>query len=233
MIEVVPAIIPESFRDIEQGMSRMKGKVSFVQIDVMDGAFAPDPSWPYVGDGGPITFNDLVHEDEAMPFWQDLNFEVDLMIRKPLEVLDDWISVGAQRIIIHIESEGDIDEMIKKIRERSGSHGSLLYTEIGLALVPSTPNEKLDAYLDNIDFVQFMGNDKIGFHGVELDEAVYDKIKELRKKMPGMPIAIDIGVNRDTAPKLVEAGCTKLVSGSAIFNSPESKEVIKEFKKLS
>jgi len=39
---------------------------------------------------------------------------------------------------------------------------------------------------------------------------------------------IDIGVNTDTAPKLVEAGATKLVSGSAIYNSPDIKAAIQE-----
>lgn len=229
MTEVVPAIIPHSFSDIEQQMALVRGAVDFVQIDVMDGAFAPEPSWPYVGDHG--EFNDLVSETEAMPFWKELNFEVDLMVRQPRDVIENWISLGATRIIIHLESEGDMDEIINLIRERSGSVGSPLYTEVGIALVPSTSLDELKPYLDKIDFVQFMGNDQIGFHGVELDETVYDKIKELREVFD-KPIAVDIGVNRDTAPRLVEAGCTKLVSGSAIFNSGEAKEVIKEFKNL-
>jgi len=73
-----------------------------------------------------------------------------------------------------------------------------------------------------------MGNDKVGFHGVELDENVYDKIKELRKKYPKLEIAIDIGVNFETAPKLVKAGATKLISGSGIFKNKNIPEAIKK-----
>jgi pentose-5-phosphate-3-epimerase len=47
-----------------------------------------------------------------------------------------------------------------------------------------------------------------------------------------MPIAIDIGVNEDTAPDFVQAGVTKLISGSAIFENPDIKETIKYFRGL-
>lgn len=230
MADVVPAIIPHSFLDIERDALRVKGLVDFVQIDIMDGIFTPKPTWPYVGDEG--EFDKLLSEDISMPYWKDLNYEVDLMVQEPIDAIDDWINIGAQRIIIHVESDGDIDEMIDKIRQRSGSEGSLIQTEIGLALVPSTPIEALEPYMEKINFIQCMGNDKIGFHGVELDEGVYDKIRRIREKYPNMDIAVDIGVNDETAPQLVEVGCTRLVSGSALFNAEDIKGQIKEFKEL-
>jgi len=230
MVEVVPAIIPHSFLDIERDSLRVKNLVDFVQIDIMDGIFTPEPTWPYVGDHG--EFNKLISEEIAMPYWKDLNFEIDLMVQKPADVIDDWISGGAQRIIIHVESDGGIYEMIDKVRQRSGSEGSLIQTEVGIAFVPSTPFETVEPYMKMVDFVQCMGNDKIGYHGVELDENVYDKVRNIRLKYPSIPISIDIGVNDETAPLLVKAGCTRLVSGSALFNAENIKEQVEEFKKL-
>jgi pentose-5-phosphate-3-epimerase len=64
-----------------------------------------------------------------------------------------------------------------------------------------------------------MGSDNIGHHGEELDPAVLDKIRDFKKKYPEMVAGVDIGVNHDTAGELVEAGATRLVSGSAIFYS--------------
>ena len=50
MIEVLPAIIPESYEDLSCKMSEVKGIVKLVQIDFCDGKFVPSKSWPFVGD---------------------------------------------------------------------------------------------------------------------------------------------------------------------------------------
>jgi pentose-5-phosphate-3-epimerase len=57
--------------------------------------------------------------------------------------------------------------------------------------------------MEKIDFVQFMGSDTLGRHGVDLDPRVLGKISALRKRYPKSIIGIDIGVNEETAPDLV------------------------------
>ena len=47
MIEVVPAIIPENFGHLSEEVEKVASLVSRVQIDVMDGNFAPVKSWPF------------------------------------------------------------------------------------------------------------------------------------------------------------------------------------------
>ena len=66
-----------------------------------------------------------------------------------------------------------------------------------------------------------MGSQKIGYHGVELDKNVLDKIRDLRNRYKELIIGVDIGVNLETAPGLVRAGANKLVSGSTIFESSD------------
>ena len=73
-----------------------------------------------------------------------------------------------------------------------------------------------------------MGNDKIGYHGVELDKKVLQSIKDLRNRHRKLIISIDIGVNFDTSPLLVEAGVSKLVSGSAIYSSFDRGDAIRK-----
>jgi pentose-5-phosphate-3-epimerase len=80
--------------------------------------------------------------------------------------------------------------------------------------------------LPQADFVQFMGNDKIGHSGVELDNSVINKIKYFHEKHHSTTIQIDIGVNEETIPKLKEAGVSRFISGSSIFNVPNIKEAI-------
>jgi len=160
-----------------------------------------------------------------MPFWEDLNFEFDLMIKNPEKTIDDWINVGASALIIHIESTNEIENLIEKIKDRN--------ILIGVSLNPNTENEKVYQLVDKINFVQFMGNDKIGYHEVELDEKVYKKINDFRNKYPKVPISIDIGVNKETIPHLVKSGANRLISGSSVFNSDDIKKTIEKLKELS
>ncbi|MEK7060040.1 MAG: hypothetical protein AAB970_00250, partial [Patescibacteria group bacterium] len=165
-----------------------------------------------------------------MPFWEDIDFELDLLVADAVENFDIYTKLGAKSIIFHIEAVGDLEEF------KNFLEGIDMYIKeiikIGIAINIKTPLEQIFPLIDNIDFVQCMGNDKIGFQGVLLDEQIYKKIKILRKKYPDLPIAVDIGVNKTTAPLLIKAGATKLVIGSAIFNADDILGTIEEFRNL-
>jgi pentose-5-phosphate-3-epimerase len=149
--------------------------------------------------------------------------------------------------VVYIESTKKLDDIIEKLRAANVS--------IGLGILPHTPLADVYACLEKNPaiyrpktsdispknqryiegggvFVQHMGSDDIGYHGVELDPVVYDRVREIRAKYPEIPIAVDIGVNEETAPKLVEAGVTKLVSGSTIFGSENIADTVEYLKNL-
>ena len=71
-----------------------------------------------------------------------------------------------------------------------------------------------------------MGNEKVGHSGVDLDINVLDKIKKFHDMHPSVEVQIDIGVSEETIPKLKEAGVSRFISGSSIFNVPNIKEAI-------
>ncbi len=232
-MNIIPAIIPKNKQDLEEKLGNLGGLVSRVQIDICDGKFVPSQSWPYWKGRYSDDFQAILKEDEGLPFWKEFDFEIDLMVSNPFEVIPDWISAGASALIIHIESveESVFATELTKLRQQFPKDGAVTL-EIGLALTPDTPNEKIVPYLEDIDFVQFMGASKIGFHGVALDERVYDKIRELRNNHPQVTISIDIGVTLENAERLKEEGVDKLVSGSAIFESDSLIETIEEFKNI-
>lgn len=230
-IEVIPAIIPRDLNQLKEEIGLVSSCCDTVQIDIMDGKYAPEPTWPYVGEEDDF-FNKIKSQDDGLPGWETLNFEVDLMVSNPEEVWKEWFSVGVNRIIIHFESTDNFENILESIRKVGGEKGSPFYTEVGCAIKPSTPNEKIYYLLDKLDFVQFMGNDKIGFHGVSLDQSVLGKVKDLRDKKTDLPIAVDIGVNFDTAKSLLDSGVTKLISGSAILKSDSPRDAILRFKQL-
>ena len=231
MTEVIPAIIPEYFAEIREHVERVVQYVSRVQVDIMDGQFAPTKSWPF-NERDRWTFEKLVHKEITLPHAKKLIYELDMMVEKPEEYIDDWIAAGFRALIIHIESTSALQSIIEKIRGKSGRRGERGAIEIGIAFKPGTPLEALDEWIPHIDFVQHMGNDNIGYHGVSLDSFVLPKITRLREKYPELIIGIDIGVTTETAPLLVESGANRLVSGSAIFNSENIEETIKQFKAL-
>ena len=224
MIDVVPAIIPDSFETLSEKAERVRELVPRVQIDIANGSYAPTRTWPYTNDGHIAR---LLSQDEGLPFWEDLSYEVDMLVRNPEDVLDQWIDIGVDAVIIHIESTSEHSLILQKARERN--------VEIGWALKPSTPNQTLFDIIESAgmpNFIQVMGSDTIGHSGVELDEVVYEKIADIRAMYPELPIAVDIGVNEDTATALIDAGATKLVAGSAIFEAPDVREAIEQLENL-
>lgn len=237
MIEVIPAIIPESFDDLKDKMSFVNSLVDVVQIDVCDGKFVPSKCWPYINDPDNY-FGTLLKESEGFPFWESLDFEADLMIQNPEESAEDWIKAGAKRIVLHLESSKNLFNFIKELRKKYGYVGESAVTiEIGIAINISTPNAALYEYLDPgasglslIDFVQFMGIREIGYQGQNFDREVLGKIRDLRESYPGTAISVDGGVNFENAHDLVKAGVSRLISGSTIYDSENIKEAIEKLR---
>ena len=71
-----------------------------------------------------------------------------------------------------------------------------------------------------------MGIREIGFQGQDFDSAVLEKISDMRDHYPEMPISVDGGVDGDSAADLIDAGATRLVSGSYIFESADIQQAI-------
>ena len=212
-VEIIPAIMPKSFEDLNKKYSLVKDFVNTVQIDVMDGKFVPSKNWPYTDDIQGKALDKI-----------NFDFEVDVMVEKPETVVEGWIKAGAKRVIIHIESTENIEEVFLKIPSD---------VEVGIALNTTTPNEEIYSLIEKIDFVQFMGIEKIGYQGQAFDERVLEKIASLREKYSRVIISVDGAVNLETAPKLIKAGTNRLAVGSAIFNSSNIKETIKQLSSVS
>ncbi len=230
MIEIIPAIMPDTYEDLLSKAGRVKGLVPLAQIDIMDGAFVKSKSWPY-SEGGTKRephFVALMAQDEGMPFWEDLDYEIDLMIGEPEKHIDEWLPLGASRLIFHIESIKDMDLFWGHDMWKEGARdiGGEKVVQLGLALNPDTSLDAIHPYISKIDFVQCMGIAKIGYQSQPFDERVLTQINALRVAYPNLPISVDGGVNMDTARLLKDAGATRLVSGSAIFGAEYPAEAI-------
>jgi len=219
MTEIIPAILPEDYLDLSTSLARVRFLNPFVQIDICDGGYVPSVTWPY---GDPDRFQAILTGEEGLPFWEDFQFEIDLMVKSPEDVIDDWIDAGASRIIVHnlsTERAGDIWGRF----EYAGIEG-------GLALQIDEDISVLEAFVGRMSFVQCMGIAEIGVQGNMLDERVLQKIKDIRVRFPDLTIVVDGGVNLETASSLAEAGAHRLVSGSAILKAKDPKEMFLKIK---
>jgi ribulose-phosphate 3-epimerase len=233
MTEIIASILSPnySYEQMKNKISLLKGHIPTIQIDLCDGRFTPSVTWPFNSGGfEDFHFDRILNEAEGLPFWEEVDFELDLMLLNAVEDFDKYLKLGPKGIIFHVEAQPDIEEF------KNFLEGIDVYvrdvTQIGIAFKPGTPLETIYPLVNTVDFVQIMGNDKIGAAGVTLDEKVYGIIKTLREKYSDLPIEVDIGITMETAPKLVEAGATKLVAGSAIFNSGDIIGAIEYFQSL-
>ena len=228
MIEIIPAVLAKDYNDLRQKIANVVNISKVVQIDICDGKFVSSISWP-------MNRNDtesvalILGEEEGMPYWENLDFEFDLMVKDAIKQFDFFVRLGAKRIIFHLEAENE-----KELKDFIDSMD--LYTretvEIGIAINTTTPIEKLFPLINSIDFVQCMGIEHIGFQGQDFDKKVINQIKGLKEKYSDLIISVDGSVNEDTAPLLVKAGANRLVAGSVLMRSFDVKETMKELEDL-
>ena len=171
----------------------------------------------------------ILNEEEGLPFWEHLDFEFDLMVLNAHKKFDFFARLGAKKIIFHIEAETEKDfkEFLESLDPYFKDN-----VEIGLAINTTTDINKLEPFINCVDFIQCMGIEKIGFQGEPFDERVLNQIKNLKLKYPEIKINVDGSVNENTAPLLIKAGADRLVIGSLLLQSYDIKETIKEFERL-
>ena len=223
--------MPRNYEDLKNRVALVRGIVPLVQIDICDGVFVKNQTWPYdEKDNDTSNFNLIMEEKEGMPFWEDIDFELDLMVVDAVENFPVYMKLGPKRIIFHIEAIGNFSEF-KDFLE--GLDTYIRDTvQIGIAINTKTNIENIFPLVNYVDFVQCMGIEHIGFQGEGFDEKVLEHIKTLKEKYPDIIISVDGSVNLDTAPELIDAGVERLVIGSAIFKSNDIKETVNMFESL-
>ncbi|HEY0907957.1 MAG TPA: hypothetical protein VGE35_01270 [Candidatus Paceibacterota bacterium] len=235
MAEIIPAILPKSYEEVENGLDMAAGHAPIVQIDVCDGGYVPSRTWPFLKGPGveDMIFNEIVEQEKALPHWENVEFEFDLMIKGAYEKIPDFISAGAARIIVH---KGSVDEEeLANIVRDYGNHSEELGpfdVELGIALMPQDSAESIRGIVEDIHFVQVMGIEKIGYQGQTMSSRAVELVAELRAAYPELVISVDGGVNLDTGRELVAAGADRLVVGSALFGNSDFLGTLEEFKAL-
>lgn len=214
MVKIIPAIIAQGFNELTEKIKKVELLVDWVQLDIMDGKFVSESTWPYAEQkkGNPAELKNLKTK---------LNLEAHLMVERPEEAIEDWLNSGVKRIIFHFEATSKPGELIEKIRQAG--------LEVGMAINPETPVEVLDKYISELNLVLVMTVEP-GRGGQKLLSETLLKIQKLRQSYPDVKIGADGGIDLKTAPEIIKAGVDILAVGSAIFGSDNIEETIYRLK---
>ena len=200
MVKIAPSILAADFSRLAEEVQLVEeAGADMFHFDIMDGQFVPNLSF------GPLVVQS-VRDKTTLPF------EVHLMVDQPDRFIRPFVHAGADMVTFHVEGSSRLFATIGTIRS--------LGKKVGLALNPATLLGTIDYLLDKIDMLLIMTVDP-GFGGQKFIQSMVPKIREAREmiddKNVSVDLAVDGGIDSETAPLAVTAGADVLVSGSTIF----------------
>lgn len=182
--------------------------LDYIHVDIMDGKFVNNKQ-------NNIGVFKILKDNYNLPIIAHL------MVSEPLNYIEKIIRF-IDVFIFHIESGGNIDELIQKVRDYNKN--------VGIALNPDTPLEKIIPYLNKIDIILVMSVHP-GWSGQEFIWETPGKINLLfayrHQNKLKFEIDVDGGINTENA-KFINADI--LTSASAILKADDPNLIIQLLK---
>ncbi len=200
---LAPSILSLDFRHMEEDLiTAYEAGAGYIHVDVMDGNFVPNISF-----GPPV----IKYVRKVLP---DAIIDMHLMVTEPGRFIDKWKACGANIVTFHIEAVMDPIQMVRSIHENG--------MRAGVAIKPATPVSAIEEIINEVDMILIMSVEP-GFGGQSFMPVALDKIREtvllLEEYGLKTDIEVDGGINLKNVDEILEAGANVIVSGSAIFES--------------
>ena len=211
---IAPSILSADFAKLGKEVDDViSAGADIIHFDVMDNHYVPNLTI------GPLVCKSLVNYGVKKPI------DVHLMTTPVDELINQFADAGASMISFHPEATKHIDRSIELIKSKN--------CKAGIALNPASPLSLLDHVLDKIDFVLIMLVNP-GFGGQKFINNSLNKIKKCKEMIDNsgcnIEIEVDGGIGINNIKTIKEAGANIFVAGSAIFNSNDYQEAIKNMK---
>lgn len=210
---IAPSLLSANFANLEKDIQMLnKSEADWIHLDIMDGVFVPNISF-----GLPVV--------SAIKKLTNKPLDAHLMIVKPENYFEAFVSAGADWISFHLEASMHVHRSIQLLKK--------LGVKAGIVLNPHTSVSLLEDSITDLDYVLLMSVNP-GFGGQKFIEHTFNKIEQLKKliKQSGSKalIQVDGGVNTTNAKALYQAGADVLVAGNAVFAAEYPTEAISKIR---
>jgi ribulose-phosphate 3-epimerase len=213
-LKLAPSVLAADFAHLADHVAAVEKHSDLLHVDVMDGHFVP-----------PITIGPVVVK--ALRRVTALPLECHLMVDRPEEQSEQFAEAGASSVVWHLEAAPDPRPVLNRARD--------LAMKAGLAINPETSFEATLPFLEEIDVLNIMTVNP-GWAGQAFIHEVLPKIRAAREYIErhglALDIAVDGGVNKETAKLCLEAGANVLGAATAIFGQPDASAAAEEFRRL-
>ena len=213
MKKLAPSILSADFSRLgEQVELISRAGADYVHVDVMDGHFVPN-----------ISFGAAVMK--SLNTCHISPYDVHLMIERPDDYLDNFITEKTAYIVVHQEACVHLHRTLQNIKSKG--------VKCGVAINPATPVSALEWVLAETDLILVMSVNP-GFGGQKFIPSALEKIRQLdqlrKQKGYDFVIEIDGGITLDNIRDVADAGCDIFVAGSAVFGAEDIEKRVQEFK---
>ncbi len=215
-IQIAPSLLAADFAQLGNQVHMVEeAGADIIHVDIMDGHFVPNLTM------GPLLVTSL-RQATRLPL------DVHLMVEQPDRMIAAFAQAGADWISVHYEACRHLDYTLNLI----GSYN----IKKGVVLNPATPLNTLEEVFPLVDYVLLMTVNP-GAGGQKFISYCLEKVRRLRKVIQhrNLPVQIEVdgGVELSNTQELVAAGVDILISGSAIFRSPDPAEAVRQMIKVS
>ena len=208
--KIAPSILSADFARLgEEANAVLTAGGDFIHFDVMDNHYVPNLTI------GPMVCKALRKYGITAPI------DVHLMVEPVDDLIVQFADAGATYISFHPEASRHVDRSLQLIKDKG--------CKAGLVLNPASSLEQIKHVMDKLDMLLLMSVNP-GFGGQKFIPHTLTKIREARALIDAsgyqIRLEVDGGVGLPNIREIAQAGADTFVSGSAIFNAPDYKQVI-------